>query len=210
MTTSRHFIAGTISSFAVASLLVSLPPQAVASAPAPKEIVQTTAQTAFDILNNSELGSKEKIEKLEQLFLSTVDYPTITRLVLGRNWRMLTEAQLEAFSDAFKRHLSTTYGRNLDNYTKLEIEVVGEREEPRGDRTIKTKINRPNAEGVLVDYRMRNRDNDWKIIDVIIEGVSMVSNFRSQFQEVISNGGPDRLIELLKEKNDASVETSES
>jgi phospholipid transport system substrate-binding protein len=192
------------------SLLAAWPVRSVASATAPKEIVETTARTALDILNNGEMPSTDKIAKLEALFLSTVDYPTVTRLVLGRNWRTLSEAQFDAFSNEFKRHLSTTYGRNLDNYTKLEIEVVGEREEPRGDRTIKTKINRPNAEAILVDYRMREREAEWKIIDVIIEGVSMVSNFRSQFQEVISNGGPDRLIELLKEKNEASIETSQS
>ncbi len=203
-------------SFSIAPIVTALSvlllvPSLGGSAPTPpKEIVETTARTALDILNNGDMPSKEKIDKLEKLFLSTVDYPTITRLVLGRNWRNLSEAQLDEFSEEFKRHLSTTYGRNLDNYTKLEIEVVGEREEPRGDRTVKTHIKRPNAEAVLVDYRMRNREDAWKIIDVIIEGVSMVSNFRSQFQEVISNGGADRLIELLREKNDASVETSES
>jgi phospholipid transport system substrate-binding protein len=65
-----------------------------------------------------------------------------------------------------------------------------------------TKILRGGASAdVLVDYRLRQRDGQWKIIDVIVERVSLVSNFRSQFQEIVSNGGPDRLITLLKEKN---------
>ena len=79
--------------------------------------------------------------------------------------------------------------------------VIGDRAEARDDWTVKTKIVRPNAEDILVDYRLRKEDGEWRVIDVIIEGVSLVANFRSQFQEIISRDGAAKLIELLHEKN---------
>ena len=97
-----------------------------------------------------------------------------------------------------------TYGRNVDNYKNEKVAILGERPEARDDVTVQTKILRGGgSDDVLVDYRLRQADGQWKIIDVIIEGVSLVSNFRSQFQDIVANGGPDRLLELLREKNAA-------
>jgi len=101
----------------------------------------------------------------------------------------------------FKEHLAMTYGRNVENYKNEKVTITGSREEAKGDWTVKTKILRGGPGDILVDYRLRQRDGSWRIIDVIIEGVSLVSNFRSQFQDVVSGGGPERLIALLREKN---------
>jgi phospholipid transport system substrate-binding protein len=86
---------------------------------------------------------------------------------------------------------------------EIAARVDGERQEQRDDVTVQTKILRGGgSDDVLVDYRLRKTaDGQWKIIDVIVEGVSLVSNFRSQFQDIVANGGPDRLLSLLKEKN---------
>src|SRR6185436_4928392 len=94
-----------------------------------------------------------------------------------------------------------TYGRNVENYKNEKVTITGARQETGGDSTVKTKILRGGPGDILVDYRLRQRDGTWKIIDVIIEGVSLVSNFRSQFQDILSSGGPDHLIALLKDKN---------
>ena len=81
------------------------------------------------------------------------------------------------------------------------MQILGERQAGHGDVVVQTKILRGgHSEDVVVDYRLRQRDGQWKIIDVVVEGVSLVSNFRSQFQDIVSNGGPDRLLTLLKEK----------
>jgi phospholipid transport system substrate-binding protein len=102
----------------------------------------------------------------------------------------------------FKNHLSMTYGRNVESYKNEKVQITGSRPETGGDATVKTKIVRGGGgNDILVDYRLRQRDGTWKIIDVVIEGVSLVPNFRSQFQDVVASGGPERLLALLREKN---------
>ena len=78
---------------------------------------------------------------------------------------------------------------------------VSARVEPRGDVTVRTVVVGGQNDGVEIHYRMRKREGPWMVIDVVIEGVSLVSNFRSQFQEVVSEGGPALLRERLQQKN---------
>ncbi len=166
-----------------------------------KELVQTTANRALDIIKDEVTPAAEKRDQLEALFDETADFYTVSRLVLARNWTKLNKDEQLEFQRVFRRHLSITYGRNVDNFPDIAFVVSGEREEARGDRTVNTKIIRPNAADILIDYRMRVRGSEWKIIDIVIEGVSMVSNFRSQFQDVASKRGPKGLIALLRDKN---------
>jgi phospholipid transport system substrate-binding protein len=81
------------------------------------------------------------------------------------------------------------------------VTVLGTREESRGDQTVKTRINRGGGTAdVLVDYRLRQNAGEWKVIDIVIEGVSLVANFRSQFQDLMAHGGPDKLLATLRQK----------
>ena len=126
----------------------------------------------------------------------------MAKLVLARNWSKLTPEQQKEFVQEFRRHLSVTYGKNIENYRNETIEVTGDREEARGDWTVKTKIAR-SGDDILVDYRLRKVDGGWKIIDVVIERVSLVANFRSQLQDVVANKGADEMLRMLREKNAA-------
>jgi phospholipid transport system substrate-binding protein len=101
----------------------------------------------------------------------------------------------------FKKHLALTYGNNLDNYHDEKVSVIGDREEARGDWTVKTKILRGGPDDIEIDYRLRQANGDWKIIDFIIEQVSLVANYRSQFQDILSSGSPDKVLQLLRERN---------
>ena len=121
--------------------------------------------------------------------------------MLARNWRRFSEAQREEFTNEFKRHLSVTYGKNVESYKNERVAILGDREEARGDWTVQTKILRGGPEDILVNYRLRRVDSRWAIIDFVVEGVSLVSNFRAQFQEIIASGGAEKLLRLLREKN---------
>ena len=118
----------------------------------------------------------------------------------------------KTYCDEFKKHVINTYRHTTDEYTDEDIKVVGDQEEARGDATILTSIIGTNENGTRgpvakVNYRLRKADAKWKIIDVDIEGVSLVSNFRSQFAEIVGNGNVDKLIKILHDKN---VESEES
>ncbi len=124
--------------------------------------------------------------------------------MLARNWASLSDSQKSEFIEEFKQHLSVVYGKNVESYNNEKVQIIGDRDEGRGDWSVQTKILRPQGGAdILVDYRLRQIDGDWKVIDLIIERVSLVSNFRSQFQEVIANGGIEKLLQLLREKNAA-------
>jgi phospholipid transport system substrate-binding protein len=171
------------------------------AADSPAAVVQQTADAVVVVLAEPGLTVEQKREKIQEIVYAHFDFETLARLVLARNWKQLSPEQQKEFVEEFKKHLSMTYGKNVELYNKEHAVVTGDRAEPGGDWTVKTKIVRPSAADVLVDYRLRRAEDGWKVIDVIIEGVSLVANFRSQFQEIVSNEGPQRLINLLREKN---------
>jgi phospholipid transport system substrate-binding protein len=164
-------------------------------------VVQQTVDAVVAVVADKSLTADQKRAKIQDIVYDHFDFNTLARLVLARNWKQLSPEQQKDFVEEFKKHLSMTYGKNVETYNNERAEVTGDRAEPGGDWTVKTKILRPGAADVLVDYRVRQEDGAWKAIDVIIEGVSLVANFRSQFQEIVSNQGPQKLIDLLREKN---------
>jgi phospholipid transport system substrate-binding protein len=175
-----------------------------AAAQTPSQVVDALASQVIAVLKDGQLDTARKRTEIEELAYGAIDFPTLSKLVLARNWPKFSTPQRDEFEQEFKEHLSMTYGRNVDNYKNEKVAILGERPEARGDVTVQTKILRGGgSEDVIVDYRLRQREGQWKIIDVVIEGVSLVSNFRSQFQDIVANGGPDRLLVLLREKNAA-------
>jgi len=167
----------------------------------PVSVVEDTTSRVIAILADKSTSVDEKRHKVQDVVYASVDFETLSRLVLARNWSRFTAPQQAEFMTQFKEHLSMTYGRNVENYKNEKVTITGSREENQGDWTVKTKIIRNGPDDIMVDYRLRQRDGSWRIIDVIIEGVSLVSNFRSQFQDVVASSGPERLITLLREKN---------
>lgn len=173
-----------------------------ARAEEPRDFVQVTADRVLVVLKDPNLDSDAKVAAIEQIAYARFDFNIISRLVLARNWRKMSPAQQKTFVEEFKKHLSVTYGKNVDSFANERIEITGDREEPRGDWTVQTKIVRgSNAEDILVDYRLRPKGDSWRVIDVVVERISLVSNFRSQLQEIISSDGVDEMLTMLAEKN---------
>jgi phospholipid transport system substrate-binding protein len=187
--------------------LAALVAWAVAAAPVPAAdppvaAVEQITSRVIAILADHSASADDKRRRIQDVVYAAVDFETLSRLVLARNWSRFNDAQRAQFMDQFKEHLSMTYGRNVEGYKNEKVTIVGSRQEAKGDWTVKTKILRGGGPGdILVDYRLRQLGGEWRIIDVIIEGVSLVSNYRSQFQDIVASGGPDRLIGLLRDKN---------
>jgi phospholipid transport system substrate-binding protein len=186
---------------AVAACFALAPAATARAAVEPTAVVEQTTSAVIAILTDQKLSTEEKRKRVEDVVLQRVDFETLSKLVLARNWSKFSEPQRAEFMALFKNHLSMTYGRNVESYKNEKVNITGSRNESGGDVTVKTKIVRGGSNDILVDYRLRERDGEWKIIDVIIEGVSLVSNFRSQFQDVVASGGPEQLLSLLREKN---------
>ena len=168
-----------------------------------KASLQITTNQVLAILNDKSLDQPSRLKKLEQVALDRFDFPRMTMLVLGKNRSQLSAEQQVEFQEEFKRHLSLTYGKQIEKYTSDEkIEIGDARAEPNKDVTVKTKIVGGAAgDGLRIDYRFRADGPDWKIIDVIPENVSLIGNFRSQVQEIVTQKGVGQLIQTLREKN---------
>jgi phospholipid transport system substrate-binding protein len=178
------------------------PPDAAAQS-APRVMVQQTLDAVLVVLKDKSLSTAQKRSKIENIAYQRFDFPTMSKLVLARNWKRFSQTQQSQFMDEFKRYLAVNYGNRIERYDNQTVEIVGERQEPRGDVTIQTVVRGGEFEGAVVDYRLRETDGKWLAIDVIVEGISLISNFRDQFKEVLARGGPEELLEALRAKNAA-------
>ena len=202
-------IVGIAWSFVLAGWCMGDTPPATAPATTnpttPRAIIEKVTADVLTVLRDPKLTKEEKAQKVRAIADEEIDFETLGRLSMSRYWRDLSDEQRKTFVAEFKKHISETHGHVLDEYVDEDVSVTGDRQEERNDWTVQTRImgNKDGAkkEVARVDYRMRNKDGRWKIIDVTIDSVSMVANFRSQFQEIMPNGGFERVMKLLREKN---------
>ena len=171
----------------------------------PLELVHKTADDVLTVLkaDDSIQQDKEKIYKLaEEKILPNFDLDRISMLVLGKTWRKINEDQQQQFKSEFKTMLLRTYAVALGKYKDQEINFKPMRMEPTDKQaTVKTQIIQDGAQPISVDYTLAKKDDEWKVFDIVIEGVSLVTNYRSQFASEIKNNGIDSLITKLAEKN---------
>jgi phospholipid transport system substrate-binding protein len=168
-----------------------------------RAVVQRGADDVLVILRDDSLSLDQKREKIEDIAYDTFDFERMSKLALARSYKKLDADQRVQFKEEFKRHLALTYGRSLETYSDEGIAIGNTREHKNGDVTVLGKVVGGMHDGATIDWRMRTRDDTWKVIDVIIEGVSLIANFRSQVQEIVRSKGPAALIVQLRDKNDA-------
>jgi phospholipid transport system substrate-binding protein len=175
------------------------------AAPTPSEVearrfVEDTIDTVMRVLRDGGLSLEQKKDRVQSIAYERFDFALISRFVLARNWKQMTPQQQADFVEAFKQHLAATYRDTLDNYRDETIVIDSSRPESNGDVTVMTHVESSTGD-TKVDYRLRQQDGaGWRGIDVIVEGVSLVQNFRVQAQEIISSEGADALIQKLRNK----------
>lgn len=172
----------------------------------PDELVRKTADDVISIIKQDkdiQAGDTNKIYKLaEEKILPNFDFERISRLVLGKAWRTATDDQKTQFKYEFKNLLLRTYAVALSKYKDQKIEYKPLRMKPTDEIvTVKTEIIQSGAQPIDVDYALAKQDNGWLVIDIIIEGVSLVTNYRSQFASEIKRNGMDSVIKELANKN---------
>lgn len=179
-----------------------------ATASAVRAAVQSGVDEALAVLRDATLTPAQKRQGVEDVFAKSIDFDTLSRLALGPSWSDLTDTQRVEFAQEFKKHLLAICGQATEHYKNEEVTLAEDRKEPRGDWTVQTRITRKKADGSLqkvanVDFRMRQKNDRWQLIDVSIEGIGMAAGFRGQFQAVLADGGIDRVLKILREKNAA-------
>jgi phospholipid transport system substrate-binding protein len=148
-------------------------------------------------------GDKQKALKLaEEKVLPHIDFEEATRLAVGRSWREATPEQKKKLTDEFRRMLVRTYSSAISSYEGQTMKVQPVHMKPDDtDVTVRNQYIRPGGKPVQLDYQMHKTDQGWKIYDIVVEGVSLVLTYRSEFDAVVKQQGIDGLIKRLADKN---------
>ena len=142
----------------------------------------------------------------DELLLPNIDMERMSSLVLGRHWREASSHQKQAFSAEFTRLLVRSYSAVIQESGKWEVRFPPSRLQPDSKRTVvQSEVIRPGAQPVKIDYYMYLNEDQWLAYDVKIEGISLVTNYRSSFAKVIRQKGIDGLVAALQAKNDAAA-----
>ena len=174
----------------------------------PEALVRQVTRDVMDAIHQDKAlqeGDKKKALALaEQKILPHIDFRTMTRYALGRNWRKATPAQREKVVEGFRGMLIRTYSNQIGSYRGQKMVVKPTRLAPGDtDATIRNSFVSPGQPPVEVDYSMEKTADGWKIYDIAIDGVSLVATYRSQFSQVVRSAGIDGLIAKLEQMNAA-------
>lgn len=172
----------------------------------PDQLVKQTAEDVIAVIKNDkdiQAGNKQKIYALtEEKILPNFDFDRVCRLVLGKNWRSATPEQQEVFQKEFRSLLLRTYSTALGKYKNQTIQYKPFTMDAESQvATVKTEIIQPSGPPIAVDYSLSKTEANWKVFDIVIENVSLVTNYRSQFSTEIRQNGLDSLNKKLADKN---------
>ena len=168
-----------------------------------KDMVARLSRQAVEVMTGKSIPDGERVERFRNLFISSVDMPAISRFVLARHWKIATPEQQQDFMKLFEDMLVYTWANRFkDASDKVSVNVTGTK--PDGDQGIivESSIVRDNADPVPVLWRMKQTDGVLRILDLLIEGTSMIVTYREEYASVINqNGGNiNGLLDILRKK----------
>ena len=170
------------------------------------EAMKGTIDQALKVLEDESLKapgkSQQRLEILEDIIGKRFDYKEMGKRTLGKHWRKLSEADRDEFVRLFQRFLSKTYAGNVDGYSGEQVQYLKERR--KGDFAEVQTVVASDKSPLSVYYRMFKSANGWKVYDVVLDGVSLVKNFRSQFGRIIEAESVEGLLEKLRAKTAGS------
>jgi len=172
----------------------------------PDALVRSVATEVLDIVKRDQDiqggDSKKVIALVEEKILPHFDFTRMTALAMGINWRKASVEQKARLTDQFRTLLVRTYSTALTKYRDQTIEYKPLRAQP-GDKdvTVRSLIMQPGAEAITIDYSMEKTAASWKVYDVTVAGISLVTTYRDAFSQEVRKAGVDGLIERLSEKN---------
>ena len=178
---------------------------------APDALIKDLAQQVTAIIKQEKSRHSDKkalTDAVDAKIMPHFDFTRMTKLAVGRGWRDATPEQQKSLTQEFHTLLMNTYSSALESYKNEPIEVLPLSAAPDSNQVmVHSRIIQSGKAPISIDYRMEKTGQGWMIFDVTVEGVSLVTNYRSTFQTEISNSGIDGLIKMLVDKN-KKLETS--
>jgi phospholipid transport system substrate-binding protein len=184
----------------------------VAAAPAqelaPEQLVQKITGDVLAALKSDKqlaAGDRQKAVKLaEEKVLPYVDFEYATRLAVGRSWRQASPEQRQKLVNEFRNMLVRTYSNSISAYEGQTLKVLpsrGKGDDSADESTVRTQFVRAGGQPLPIDFQMHKAGSAWKVYDIVVEGVSLVLTYRSEFDAIVKQQGIDGLIKALAQKN---------
>jgi len=184
-------------------VVVTLGLTGLATAQEATQSLKTTIDKVLEILRSDAApsGSEAEAQQIRQEINNIFDFEEFSLRAVGRPWSSFTPQQKDDFQKAFADLMSATYMDRIQGYSNEKVEYTGELKDQQGNVEVQTMII-TNEKSIPLNYRMKQKNGNWIVYDVIVEGVSLVMNYRSQFNEILVSGTPDDVISRVRAKVD--------
>lgn len=185
-----------------ALVLLVLVHTAPASAANPAEFVKSMGDKAFASLSEEGLSDEERVKRFRSLLNEAFDLPRIAQFTLGRYWRTASDAEKAEFIELFEKFVIQAYSARFQDLSGKKLNVIQAREVSASQALVLSEIDIPGKPPVKINWRVRSKDETHKIVDVMVEGISMSVTQRDEFAAVIrqTGGRVDGLIKALRRK----------
>lgn len=183
--------------------------QAQTAGVAPDALVKNVTTEVLQIIRGDKDiqagNSKKAIELIEARVLPHFNFTHMTQLAVGKNWKSADAAQKKQLDDEFHTLLVRTYAKALTGYKNQTVDFKPFKMNAGGtDAKVRTQVNQGSGKPIGLDYYLEKLQAGWKIFDIEVDGISLVTNYRSSFASEVSRGGIDGLIKSLQNKNQSS------
>jgi len=178
-----------------------MPLQSLAATP--KETAESGVNKMLATLTDPAFKSKsedEKIAKLNEVISPIFDFQELSRRTLGREWKKMNPGQQKEFVELFQKMLQGVYADRLLAYSDQKIIFGKEKMLKKGQAEVESYLQTSVGKKIPLFYRLTDESGSWRVYDVIIEGVSMVKNYRTQFREILAKDSPEKLLQILRNK----------
>ncbi|HEY5521776.1 MAG TPA: ABC transporter substrate-binding protein [Desulfuromonadaceae bacterium] len=170
----------------------------------PTEDVKKTVDEVVRIVADKQMKKNEvkRRNALKKTISVIFDYSEMAKRSLAKHWSARTDAEKKQFTELFATLLENSYAGKIESYNNEKIVYIKEYQEDDGHAVVKSKVVTAARDEFTLDYHLFKQNGKWMVYDVVIEGVSLVSNYRSQFNKTITANGYDTLVKKLKSKNE--------
>jgi len=169
----------------------------------PTAVVQQTVNQALSVLRDTQTPLAQRQDKLRQIVSSTFEFTEMAKSALGYHWKQISADQQQEFTNVFISFIEDSYLSKINDYRGQQVAFLKSTGDTADDAQVNTDIVAPGKEPIHVNYRLLQKGGAWKIYDVTVDAISIIANYRNQFNRVMNNQGFGTLINDLKSKQAA-------
>lgn len=205
--TNKTFFAALFSFLMAAAIVLSGSPAAAADAKSasspPSQFVQKLGDTALMSLTEKKVARAEREKRVREILRNNFDIEAIGKFAMGTHWKDASEAQRKEYMNLFEDMIVQTYTTRFEDYSGQKLKVDGSTAVGAKDSIVSSQVLQKDGPSVALEWRIRNKDGALRVVDVVVEGVSMSVTQRSDFSAVIQRGGGsiDALLTSLRERS---------